>query len=114
MVNKLRSYLASAEFVPGGVTNALYKTTKLLLRKIPAKGVEWTMGSTKSETQRELDGFSAAEIGREATHQVVLPNDYYIGVYEVTQAQWGEIATNDLKNVKSYFTVEGAQRAPFP
>lgn len=103
-------YYPSAAFVPGGVTNALYKTTKLLLRRIPAKGVEWTMGSTKCETQREFYGWGASEAGREATHQVILPNDYYIGVYEVTQAQWGEIATNALINVTSFFTVEGALR----
>ena len=75
-----QKYYPSADFVPGGVTNGLYKTTKLLMRKIMAKDVEWTMGSTTLETKRDAT--------REATHQVKLDGNYYIGVYEVTQAQW--------------------------
>ena len=75
-----QTYYPAADFVPGGVTNGLYKTTKLLMRKIMAKDVEWTMGSTTLETKRDAT--------REATHQVKLDGNYYIGVYEVTQAQW--------------------------
>ena len=75
-----QTYYPAADFVPGGVTNSIYKTTKLLMRKIMAKDVEWTMGSTTLETKRDAT--------REATHQVKLDGNYYIGVYEVTQAQW--------------------------
>ena len=62
------------------MTNSLYKTTTLLMRKIMAKDETWTMGSTTLETKRNAT--------REATHQVTLPNNYYIGVFPVTQAQW--------------------------
>ena len=75
-----QTYYPAADFVPGGVTNSLYKTTTLLMRKIMAKDVIWTMGSTTLETKRNAT--------REATHQVKLDGNYYIGVYEVTQAQW--------------------------
>ena len=68
-----QTYYPSADFVPGGVTNSIYKTTKLLMRKIMAKDVEWTMGSTTLETKRNAT--------REATHQVKLDGNYYIGVY---------------------------------
>ena len=81
-------YYPAADFVPGGVSNGLYKTTTLLMRKIMAKDVVWTMGSTTLETQRNPDQGSA---NREATHQVALTNNYYIGVYQVTQAQWALI-----------------------
>ena len=83
-----QTYYPAADFVPGGVTNGLYKTTKLLMRKIMAKGVEWTMGSTTLETNRNA--------AREATHQVTLTNNYYIGVYEVTQAQWDLVQPSRL------------------
>ena len=83
-----QTYYPAADFVPGGVTNSIYKTTKLLMRKIMAKDVEWTMGSTTLEK----DYLRKAE--REATHQVTLTNNYYIGVYEVTQSQWSQVATN--------------------
>ena len=76
-------YYPAADFVSGGVTNAEYKTSVLLMRKIMAKDVTWTMGSTPLETQRNA--------ANEAAHSVTLTNNYYIGVYEVTQAQWGLI-----------------------
>ena len=72
----------------------------LLMRKIMAKDVKWTMGSTSTETQRTA--------AREGTHQVTLTNNYYIGVYPVTQSQWGVVATNSSQ--KGYFTTEPAMR----
>ena len=98
-----QTYYPAADFVPGGVTNGLYKTTKLLMRKIMAKGVEWTMGSTTLETKRNAT--------REATHQVKLDGNYYIGVYEVTQAQWDLIQPSRL--APSYFN-NAADRAMRP
>ena len=97
-----QTYYPAADFVPGGVTDGLYKTTKLLMRKIMAKGVEWTMGSTTLETKRNA---------REATHQVKLDGNYYIGVYEVTQAQWDLIQPSRL--APSYFN-NAADRAMRP
>ena len=82
-----QTYYPSADFVPGGVTNSLYKTTMLLMRKIMAKGVTWTMGSTTLEKARS---------GIETSHQVTLTNNYYIGVYEVTQSQWDLIQPSRL------------------
>ena len=95
-----QTYYPAADFVPGGVTNSLYKTTTLLMRKIMAKDVKWTMGSTTLETQRET--------AREATHQVTLANNYYIGVYEVTQSQWSQVATNS--GAAAYFTADRSMR----
>lgn len=95
-----QTYYPAADFVPGGVTNGLYKTTMLLMRKVMAKDVKWTMGSTSTETHRAA--------AREGTHQVTLTNNYYIGVYPVTQSQWGVVATNSSQ--KGYFTTEPAMR----
>ena len=92
-----QTYYPGADFVPGGVANSLYKTTTFLMRKIMAKDVTWTMGSV-------------AESGRNATretpHQVTLTNNYYIGVYEVTQTQWQQITGYN----PSYFKTEQAMR----
>ena len=82
-------YYPAVDFLPGGLfANQNYRTTKLVMRKIMAKGVEWTMGSTPLETMRQD--------WREATHQVTLTNNYYIGVFEVTQAQWDLVQPNRL------------------
>ena len=89
-----QTYYPAADFIPGGIlSNTIYRTTKLVMRKIMAKDVEWTMGSTTLETQRNAT--------REATHQVTLTNNYYIGVFPVTQAQWDLIQPS--RTVPSYF-----------
>lgn len=71
-------YYASAEDLPGGITNDLYKTSRLVLRRIPAAGKSFTMGSPGSESGRNND---------EAQHSVSFGKDYWIGVYPVTQEQ---------------------------
>ncbi len=99
-----QAYYPSADFLPGGLlSNQNYRTTKLVMRKIMAKDVEWTMGSTPLETQRNGS--------REATHQVTLTNNYYIGVFEVTQAQWDLIQPSRL--APSYYN-NAADRARRP
>ena len=75
--------------VPGGADNNAYKTTNLLLRLIP-KG-PFTMGSPTNELGRSSD---------ETPHQVTLSEDFYIGVFEVTQKQWERV----MGAWPSYFT----------
>ena len=85
-----QTYYPSVDHLPGGLLgNDNYRTTKIVMRKIMAKDVEWTMGSTTLETKRSTDG-------RENSHQVTLTNNYYIGVFPVTQAQWDLIQPNRL------------------
>ena len=79
-----QKYYPAADFLPGGLLgNSDYRTTSLVMRKINAKDIEWTMGSTVLETDRNP--------AREATHKVKLNGNYYIGVFEVTQDQWAAI-----------------------
>ena len=92
-----QAYYPAADFVPGGVTNGIYKTTKFLMRKIMAKDVTWTMGSVAE---------SGRDASRETPHQVTLTNNYYIGVYPVTQAQWQLITGYN----SSAFTTDQAMR----
>ena len=68
-----------------GVTNYPgIKTTKLVLRKIPAKNVTWRMGA------------SGGNMGENATqpHDCTLTHDYFIGVFELTQEQYRRLARN--------------------
>ena len=74
-------YYPCAEAVPFGVTNDMYKTDYLVLRRIPAAGVTYRMGALSTEYA----------YGREAAHEVSLTNDYYLGVYTVTEYQWYKI-----------------------
>ena len=74
-------FYASADSVPGGDTNRIYKTTMMLMRRIPAAGIQWRMGSPSGETGRQTNG-------SEDPHLVTLSSDYYMAVYPITQRQW--------------------------
>lgn len=78
-------FYASADAVPGGVTNNAYKTDMLLLRKIPASSVRWRMGSPSKELGSENYR------DREVLHYVTLTEDYFMGVYPLTQRQYYHI-----------------------
>ena len=69
------------------VTNDVkYKTTHLVMRKIPAAGKEWKIGSPTGEKGRNLAGQS------EDQFNVKLTDDFYIAVFETTQAQYKNYA----------------------
>ena len=76
------SYLTE---IPSGGWTDEYKTTKLVLRCIPAG--TFIMGSPENE------------LGRNATNgenqrQVTLTKNFYVGVFEVTQRQWERVMGN--------------------
>lgn len=91
-----------------GVTNDVkYATTHLVLRKIPAAGQTFTMGSPSGEIERgdtakvmvggTVSGvtMTGGEIvtasGFETQHSVSFTKDFYMGVFEVTQYQYWKI-----------------------
>ena len=80
------SYLTA---VPSGGWTDEYKTTKLVLRRIPAG--TFNMGSPTNELGRDSD---------EPQHGVTLTKDFYIGVFETTQKQWERV----MGNWPSFFT----------
>ena len=67
-----------------GWNTDVYKTTKLVMRRVPAG--TFMMGSPKDELGRH---------GNETQHKVKLTKDFYIGIFEVTQAQWRLVAGTD-------------------
>ena len=75
-----RVWYASADFVPDGVTNVVYKTDKLLMRRIHAAGVVWRKDSTPQEQTGHFD--------TEIMRPVMLTQDYYIGVFQMTCRQY--------------------------
>lgn len=93
-------YYVSTNSLPGGglLGNAAYRTTHLVLKKIMARDVTWTMGSICEF------GRNAA---REKAHPVTLTNNYYLGVFPVTQKQ------TDLMNGAPFvtsFSIDGEMR----
>ena len=93
-------YYVSTNSLPGGglFGNEAYRTTHLALKKIIAKDITWTMGS--------LCEFGRNAV-REKTHLVTLTNNYYLGVFPVTQKQ------TDLMNgapIVTSFIIDGEMR----
>ena len=79
-----RRYYTSTNALPdGGLANDIYKTTKLVMRRIPAGGETFTMGAPYSE-----NNFSGSNLYREYQHTVGFSGDYYIGIYEFTGGQY--------------------------
>ncbi len=86
----VRLYVSTND-LPEGIGSDLYRTSKLL-RRIPAAHRLWDMGT---------DGDTVAP-----RHPVALQNDYWIGVFEVTQEQWRHV----MGDYKGYFMVDRATR----
>ena len=72
-------YYPGEDFLPGGLlTNADYCKGKIVMRKIMAKNVEWRRGTILYKNGNNND----------VSHLVTLTNNYYIGVFELTQGQY--------------------------
>jgi len=87
--NSPAHYYESAAEVPDGVTAQKYKTTHLVMRKIPAANVEWRMGSPAQEgavASKTKSDNTSRNCG-ENHHYVRLTEDFYLGIYPVTMGQ---------------------------
>ena len=92
-VDRIRYYVSEKALPDGGLANDVYRTTKLVMRRIPASGNVWTMGSSASNT--DGDGLLTRTDAREKQHLVMMTNDYYIGVFPTTQAQHERVVGNN-------------------
>ena len=84
-------FFVSSNAIPGGVHAAVYKTTKMIFRRIPAAGVTWRMGAPTSESgsgSQTKAGTSISYQSQEIQHYVSLSDDYYMAIYPVTQGQY--------------------------
>jgi len=86
------TYYPDRRSVPGGVTNDMYKTDKIILRKIPAAGITWQMGSPTTEKH-----YAASQ----KLHDVKLTEDYYMACYETTKGYWDAVNAYSTKALKT-------------
>ena len=77
-------FYTSTNALPGGLEDERYRTTHLVMRRIAAKDVEYRMGWEYYNATFP----SAANVTGCAPHYVKMTNDYYVAVYETTQAQY--------------------------
>ncbi len=86
-------YYADADGVPFGVTNEIYKTEQLVMRRIHANGQTFRMNSPNTIYRR-----------------VSFTNDYYMGIYFLTQGQTMKIGALSY-NPSGY---KGEDRLKYP
>ena len=91
-------YYPDETYLPQGVLgNVRYRTSMLVMRRIHAKNVPWTMGSI----------FEPGNKSSEKAHTAMLTNDYYIGVFPITQTQWSIVGS--AIPTSNVFSNEGAR-----
>lgn len=79
-------YYVSPKAFPVPLSDIMYRTSCLVMRKIPAANVEWRMGSPAQEAERAKNYTGGSSAG-ENLHYVRLTEDYYLGIYPVTYGQ---------------------------
>ena len=88
-------------FIAPGFNTDKFKTTKLVMKRIPAANVEWWMGPSEGDARATAAGsFSVPTKLGESRFKAKLTQDYFIGVFEVTQKQY-EMVTGSRP---SYYT----------
>ena len=76
------TYYTSTNALPdGGLTNDVYRTDRIVMRRIHAKGETFTMGS---RDLKSTDG----QYDRETPHQAQIDHDYWMAIYELTARQY--------------------------
>ena len=85
-------YYESLESLPGGLLdNPVYRTTKLVMKRMRATDVSWICGTsycgTTSASDDKYDPWSTYSGGAEYPRNRKLDHDYYIGVFELTKGQ---------------------------
>ena len=100
-------YYASSNAVPGGVADSRWKEDWMLLRRIPAKGVTWRAGCAANDYCWNASE-QTADRGFQALRYVTSTADFYLGVYEVTQAQYMRLSggVNPSAVQKGHFTAQ--------
>lgn len=75
-----KTWYADVDTLPdGGLTNDVYRTDRMVMRRIPAAGVTWTMGDDPNATYNRCT--TAPQ------HLVSFSSDYYMAVFELTYGQ---------------------------
>lgn len=71
-------YYTATNYFPLGFGSDVYKTSKIVFKRVRAKGKSFSMGQPTA-----IDTYSGGGV-----HPVTLARDYYLAIYETTQAQY--------------------------
>ena len=79
-------FYTSTNSLPYGLSNSIYRTTMLVMRKIPAAGATFLMGQA-TNTSMDVSCRNCFMPASAEQHWVSFTNDYYMAIYETTQKQ---------------------------
>jgi len=92
-ISSNRWYYADEAHLPrGGIGSDFYRQDAIVMRKIPAAGVKWTMGASSDRC------FPSHYDTNVQQHYVKLTNDYYMAVFELTIGQARKLSTIEWVN----------------
>jgi formylglycine-generating enzyme required for sulfatase activity len=95
------TFYPDESYFPGGISNRVYKTEKLVMRRIPvSKDIKWVMG------QENLKNATP--------HYVTLTNSFYMGIYEMTFRQWENLCGGVPETIVKYFYTNFTDNAELP
>ena len=90
-----KTWYENVESLPdGGLKNDVYRTERLVMRRIPAAGVIWTMGDDPNATY--------APSTAATPHKVVFSSDYYMAVFELTYGQLVNVTGQDYDTLQAF------------
>ena len=83
-------YYVSTNALPEPIDSQLWRTSKILMRRIHAAGETFLVGSMPKERNDVyvIKGLSLGTGTDESLHRVTFSEDFYIGVFEFTQGQY--------------------------
>ncbi len=88
--------------VPGFNSNDVWKTTKIVMKRIPAADNEFWMGPSEDDEKTVASDYWTYPRAGESRFQAKLSSDFYIGIFELTQKQY-QMLTGERP---SYYTNE--------
>ena len=94
-----KTWYADADALPdGGLSNAVYRTDRLVMRRVPAAGVKWKMGNDGETSYHELSAASQ--------HLVTFSSDYYMAVFELTFGQLVKVTGDNYSTRQPFLNAE--------
>ena len=82
------SYYVSTNALPGTLADDVYRTSRLLMRRIRAANVKWRMGELEEDFADAEKNEKNVLSQNAKAHYVTFTKDFFMGVYPVTQEQY--------------------------
>lgn len=99
-----KSFYPSEGELPGGIGGDVYRTTKLVMRRIESAGVTTQLGKLDLNEGMLPTDNNTAQHDDETPRSVSFTRDYYLGVFEFTQGQCKTLGVDVPNNQNGQFS----------